>query len=99
MKQEVRSKSKNNQPTKPNPNLAVITKNGDAVCYDNSMYRWTGQCSFYVNSEGKAIEVKPVNLYRDLYFPYRYQGEHNARKLAQKLFPNQQGREKWNAQR
>jgi hypothetical protein len=82
-----------NKSTKTNPTLAVITKNGDAVCYDDSMYRYTGQCGFYVNSKGKAIEVKPINLHLDLYLPYRYQGEHNTRKLAKILFSNQQGRD------
>ena len=57
------------------------------------MYRYIGHCGFYVNSAGKAIRVKPLKLYRELYLPNRYEGEHNARKLAAKLFPNQQGRD------
>lgn len=77
--------------SKENSNLAIVTKNGSTVYYDNAMYRYIGHRDFYVSAEGKAIRVLPLKLFRDLYFPNRYEGEHNARKLAAKLFKNQQG--------
>lgn len=93
MNKELENQSKSNQIQDANPDFAAVTVNGRAVFFDKSIYRYTGQSGFYVNPEGKAIEVKRVNLYRGVYLPYRRAGEKNTRKIAQTLFPNQQGRD------